>query len=162
MSCVRSGCHGVGGFKCTGCHREQYCSGECQKGGWKLHKLVCSILKKLPRQLQSNLEVFQVIEDTCKEIIPVKKQLALRVLRHLMAYSKEQFGGRIPGDDCRERANGEYMFDFAYEILILIPLYQKMVSIHEDDELQSILACCNMLDPIYVEMLDILKPWSVW
>lgn len=161
MSCARSGCRGIGGFKCTACHREQYCSVECQREDWKMHKCVCSALKKLQSQLQPNLEVFKVIEDTCKEI-PVKKQLALRVLRHLITYSKQQFGDRVPGKGFRERVNGESINDFTFEIILLIAIYGKMVKVHEDDESQSVLACCNMLYPIQVEMFDLLKPWSAW
>jgi hypothetical protein len=164
VSCVKSGCHGVGGFEYTGCHREQYCSVECQRGDWKLHKLICSTLKELPRQLQPNLEVFQAIEDTLKEI-PVKKQLGLRALRHLMAYSKQQFGDRVPGSDFwdpREKANGERIFDFTFETIILFPMYQKMIKLHEDDESLSVLASCNTLYPIRVEILDLLRPLSTW
>jgi hypothetical protein len=147
--------------KCSSCDRELYCCGECQKGDWKVHKLTCSTLKKLPRQLQSIENVFQLIEDINKEL-PIKNHAALRILEHLMTHVKQQFGDRVPGSDYRQRGNGEETPNYAVEIFLMIPLYQKMSEIHENDKSLSTLSCGNKLYPIYVQKLDLLKPWSTY
>lgn len=36
-------CRGRGSFSCSGCLGIQYCSRECQKLNWKLHKVVCKM-----------------------------------------------------------------------------------------------------------------------
>jgi hypothetical protein len=36
---------GEGGKACSGCHEMPYCSAECQKSDWRIHKLVCKSLK---------------------------------------------------------------------------------------------------------------------
>jgi hypothetical protein len=87
--------------------RESYCSGECQRGDWKLHKSICKILKKLSHQLQPYHEVLRVIEEIRKGISGKNKQQKLIVVGHLLSYADHQFGNRILGKSYRERGNGE-------------------------------------------------------
>jgi len=130
--CASPGCFKAGINRCSICLREPYCSGECQKGDWKSHKLICKTLKKLSLQLQPYHEATRVIKEILGER-PKKMQLDIRVLEHLISYSEHQFGDRVPGKAYRERGNGEH---------IVIDSY-------------------NFQFPCYEKMLDLLRPWSL-
>lgn len=46
MNCARFGCKEVGCENvCGKCFVEMYCSTECQKLDWKIHRLICPYMK---------------------------------------------------------------------------------------------------------------------
>lgn len=45
-ACAYPSCNKIGTKKCAGCFVELYCSIECQKADWKMHKLICSYEKE--------------------------------------------------------------------------------------------------------------------
>jgi hypothetical protein len=73
-NCARPGCINEGINKCSLCLREHYCSGECQKGDWKIHKNICKSLEKLSLHLQPYHKVVEVIEEISLEEIPTEIQ----------------------------------------------------------------------------------------
>jgi hypothetical protein len=44
--CARTGCDQIGTNGCSACSSKFYCSSECQKGDWKIHKLLRPCMKK--------------------------------------------------------------------------------------------------------------------
>jgi hypothetical protein len=44
--CGNDGCGEVGKMKCTACQSINYCSVECQKVHWTLHKPACKLAKE--------------------------------------------------------------------------------------------------------------------
>jgi hypothetical protein len=44
--CGNDGCGEVGKMKCTACQSINYCSVECQKVHWALHKPACKLAKE--------------------------------------------------------------------------------------------------------------------
>jgi hypothetical protein len=113
--CALPGCVKAGINRCSICLREPYCSGECQKGDWKSHKLICKILKKLSLQLQPYQEAVRVINEILGER-PKKIHLDIRVLGHLIVYAKHQFGDRVPGKAYPERKKGHRISNWKVEI----------------------------------------------
>ncbi len=81
--CARPECVSKGKSSCSICFREQYCSSECQKLDWKIHKGMCPILKKLSREPQPYNEAMRVIN----EILTSNKGYKIRVLEHLLSYA---------------------------------------------------------------------------
>jgi hypothetical protein len=126
--------------------REPYCSGECQKGDWKSHKLICKTLKKLSLQLQPYQEVASVIEEI-RGKRPKKTQLDIRLLGHLISYAEHQFGDRVPGKAYRERGNGDHIDNWNVEIEIMIPIYVDLVNVYLADESLSMIDSNNVLFP---------------
>jgi hypothetical protein len=63
-------------------------------------------LKRLSRELQPYSEVRLIITDIFEEVSFPKEQ-DVRVTGHLISYMEHQFGDRVPGKNCRQRANGE-------------------------------------------------------
>jgi len=51
-------------YKCSQCHRAQYCSRTCQRSHWKLHKSVCTKYSTCLKQIASLVD----IEDICKNV----------------------------------------------------------------------------------------------
>jgi hypothetical protein len=163
FKCASPGCLKAGVSRCSICLREPYCSGECQKGDWKLHKLVCKTLKKLSYQLQPFQTALDVIREIREEIFireekVVQKDLSSRVLKHLITYAGHQFGSRIPGRVYRERDNGERSDNFRAEIQILIPLYTDLASTYHHI-LPNMRVWSNLVFPHFEKILDLLKPW---
>eukprot|EP00596_Hydrurales_sp_CCMP1899_P009897 CAMPEP_0119052220 /NCGR_PEP_ID=MMETSP1177-20130426/73586_1 /TAXON_ID=2985 /ORGANISM="Ochromonas sp, Strain CCMP1899" /LENGTH=587 /DNA_ID=CAMNT_0007031719 /DNA_START=259 /DNA_END=2022 /DNA_ORIENTATION=- len=155
--CASPGCFRAGINRCSICLREPYCSGECQKGDWKSHKLICKTLNKLSLQ-QPYHEAARVIKEILGER-PKKMQLDIRVLEHLISYSEHQFGDRVPGKAYRERKDGDRIDNWTVEIGILIPIYRNLVNINSDGSL-SIMDSNNSKLPYHEKMLDLLTPWS--
>jgi tetratricopeptide (TPR) repeat protein len=158
-TCAKPDCSESGINSCSICLREPYCSGDCQKGDWKLHKAICKILKKLSLKLQPYHEVVQIIDDILEEISEKKKEQRIRVLTHLISYAKHQFGDRVPGKVYRERNTGERMDNWRIEIEMLIPIFISLLTAHEDGALSRI-DRDNLAFPYFEKMLDILRPWS--
>jgi hypothetical protein len=157
--CASPGCFKAGMNRCSTCLREPYCSGECQKGDWKLHKSICKTLKKLSLQLQPYQGVVQVINEIIGERLK-KTQLDIRVLGHLIAYAEHQFGDRVPGKAYRKRGDGDRIDNWNVEIDILIPIYCNLVDVYSTDESLSMIDRDNFQFPYYKKRLDLLKPWS--
>jgi hypothetical protein len=44
--CGKSCCDKVISSVCSDFHKENYCSLECQKSDWKIHKILCKYIKK--------------------------------------------------------------------------------------------------------------------
>jgi hypothetical protein len=89
--CARPECETAAKSSCSRCGREQYCGIDCQKLDRKGHKLICPILKKLSKKLQSYDEAVQVID----EILASNKGDNTRVLEHLLSYADYQFGKHV-------------------------------------------------------------------
>jgi hypothetical protein len=157
--CASPGCFKAGINRCSICLREPYCSGECQKGDWKSHKLICKTLKKLSLQLQLYQEVARVIEEISEER-PEKLQLDIRVLGHLIFYAERQFGDRVSGKAYRERGNGERMDNWIVEIKFLIRIYSNLVDVCRTDISLGMIDRGSLRLRYYEKMLDLLRPWS--
>jgi hypothetical protein len=156
--CALPGCFKAGISRCSICLSEPYCSGECQKGDWKLHKLICKTLKKLSLQLQPYQDVCRVIEEIVGER-PKKVQLEMRVLGNLLFYAEHQFGDQVPGKVYRERLNGERVDNWVVELEICL-IYKNLQNVYSRDESLSMIDSNNLRFPCLEKMLDLLSPWS--
>lgn len=159
LTCARSGCLKAGGNKCSGCLREQYCSGDCQKIHWKSHKLQCKVLKKLSHEFQPFAEVVRIIKEI--RVVECNKIKAdTRVLAHLISYAEHQFGRRVTGKAYRERQNGERIDNLNADVYIMCQICLSLVNAYEIDEPRSVMVSDDMRFLYLEKMLDILKPWS--
>lgn len=155
--CGRPGCFKMGTSGCSNCLREGYCSGECQKLDWKVHKTICKTLKKLPNQIQPYRDVGRVITEILHspEIISQNK----RILVHLLSFAELQFGERSSGKAYRERGT-DRIDNWTVEVEILFRICHSLVEIYNFDESLSVIVQFNSMMPYVQRMLDVLKPWS--
>jgi hypothetical protein len=151
--CARPGCFQIGINRCSTCRREPYCSGDCQKKDWKVHKSACQTLKKLSNELQPYHEVVQEITEATD-----KGAGNIRIIEHILSYAEFQFGDRIPGKPYRERGNGDQISNWKVEIEIIIGTIFLLTSIYSNDALTLIIQDKKLL-PYVEKQLDILKPW---
>jgi hypothetical protein len=128
---------------------------------WKLHKLICKILKKLSHQLQPYQEVVTVIMETNNEL-PKKQDLEVRALRHLIAYAEDQFGDRVEGKPYRERGNGDRMDNWNVELVNLLAIYIRLALANVNDGSLSIIAHDDLIFPYLEKQRDLLRPWSAY
>jgi hypothetical protein len=162
FNCASLGCLKKATNRCSTCLRESYCSGDCQKVDWKLHKLVCKNLKKLSNQFQPYREVIRVIKDIKGETTE-KKEVESRLLLHLISYAEYQFGDPVAGKFCRERGIVEERIDnWDVDIEILIVLYYDFIRSSENDKSVSLIVKDKKILPYYEKMLSILRPWSAY
>jgi hypothetical protein len=160
--CARPDCHNAGTKSCSICLREHYCSGECQKGDWKSHKIICKIIKKLSLKLQPYHEVYYVIKEVRNEISTNQQQKS-RVLEHFLSYAEHQFGDRVPGKAYRERLNGERYHNWRAEINLLCTMYNNLANSYKHDaKLLGTMATDNLVFPYYEKMLELLRPWTAY
>jgi tetratricopeptide (TPR) repeat protein len=160
-ACARPGCLERGRKKCSVCLNEQYCSGDCQKGDWRSHKLICKTVKKLSHNSQSYQEVVRIIQSVYEER-PKEKLLDIRVLEHLISYAEQHFGNRVPERTYRKCSNGERIDNWKVEILILVPIYNELISIYisDNDNSLSMMIRNNLSFPYLEKVIDLLTPWS--
>jgi hypothetical protein len=85
--CARPGCLKSGINRCSICLREPYCTGNCQKIDWKVHKPICKTSKKLSLQLQPYREVVQLFNEELNKL-----EVNVRVYKYLISYAEYQFG----------------------------------------------------------------------
>lgn len=160
--CARSGCVKCGSNRCSICLRECYCSSECQKVDWKLHKPMCKILKKmLSNQIQSYSEVADVINEIRNA--PQNISCEIRILKHLISYAEFQFGDRIQGESYRKKHNGECISNWDVDVNYLLPIHDICLQIYETDECGrslSMMLLDNLSLPHAEKMLEILRLWS--
>jgi hypothetical protein len=154
--CARSGCFKIGKNRCSGCLREPYCSGECQKTDWKPHKLICKTLKKLSMDLQPYAEVDRILWEFRNSTSINNK----RILEHVLSYVKFQFGDRIPQKGYRERENGECFSDWNCDICHLISIYSFLIAAITNNNTLSTIERNDLTFPYHEESLKILRPWS--
>jgi hypothetical protein len=157
--CARPGCCELGLNRCSICLREPYCSADCQRIDWKMHKLICKTIKKLSHQLQPYKDVVQRIQEINLE---TQKNIHLnrRVLKCSIAYAEHQFGDRVEGLAYRERENGERLDNWEADIQILFHIYYTLVITYLNDESLTIIDRDDLIFPYYEKMLDLLRPWS--
>lgn len=162
--CARSGCFKGGLHKCSICDKELYCSSDCQKVHWKSHKYICKALKKLSLELQPYRDVVQIIKEIRGEINPAiisKNHLNIKLLGHLISYSKHQFGDRLLEKSYRER-DGDQIDNWEVDVKIMVPLHEDLISIYYEDASSSKIDCENLAFPYMVKIFALLKPWSVY
>jgi hypothetical protein len=155
----------MGVNRCSVCLREPYCSGNCQKGDWKSHKLLCKNLKKLSLQIQPYQTVINVIDEIKKEMaIPQKNELKIRILEHLISYTEHQFGDRVPGSEYRERKNGDQIdliSNWEVEMFYLAEFYSSLICVYQNDD-SSIVVCDKLSYTSLEKIFDLLKPWTAY
>lgn len=156
--CARPDCHEEANSSCSVCAREQYCSSNCQKLDWKIHRSMCPILKKLPNKLQSYREADQVIN----EVLESKKGKDIRVLEHLLSYAENQFGKQVTGVGYRERGDGQIINNWDVEIRIFYEINSTILHIHSQDaSINSRLIRGDKMFPYLEKSLFLLSPWLV-
>jgi hypothetical protein len=155
LECARSGCLNAGTNRCSGCFREPYCCGECQKKDWQPHKKICKVVKKMSNHLQPYHEVIQVI----KEIQTSANFNDRRIVKHLLSYAEFQFGDRVHGRDYRERGDVECIDNYTVEVIKLINICIGLTNIFCRDTSLSILQLSDIVLPYREKIMDLLKPW---
>jgi MYND finger len=103
--CKKKNCEGAGTAHCSACQNEWYCSVECQRSDWKVHKINCG-KKILPLlELQDSI---RMAADQAKRYEEAGENVnAAAVYEKILISSEYQFGEHIPGTYCRQRRNGD-------------------------------------------------------
>eukprot|EP00596_Hydrurales_sp_CCMP1899_P004101 CAMPEP_0119037562 /NCGR_PEP_ID=MMETSP1177-20130426/5992_1 /TAXON_ID=2985 /ORGANISM="Ochromonas sp, Strain CCMP1899" /LENGTH=464 /DNA_ID=CAMNT_0006999011 /DNA_START=34 /DNA_END=1428 /DNA_ORIENTATION=+ len=153
--CARPFCFQMGRSGCSNCLREGYCSGDCQKLDWKVHKKICKTLKKLSNQIQPFRDAGRVITEI---LLGLEGQNS-RILVHLLSFAELQFGERTPGKDYREKGK-DRIDNWIVEIDILYRICYSLVEIYDNDQSMSVLIQNNSMNPYVQKMIDLIKPWS--
>lgn len=91
----------------------------------------------------------------------MSKKDCAKILEHAIYYAEFQVGGRAPGKAYRERRYDQQITNYKAEIVVLIPLYCRIIYIYAKDNSLSSIQKDNEIFPFVKKSLDILKPWSL-
>jgi hypothetical protein len=91
-SCNKPGCKQEGTKGCSACNVSKYCSPECQKKDWKIHKLVCPLENS---KLLSYEEGIKTINDLIVKSKNYATAIEIRIYKSLQRFGEKQFGEPI-------------------------------------------------------------------
>ena len=127
-SCHRLGCKKSGTKFCGACRDARYCSIQCQRADWKVHKLKC--VKKLINDFLHVDTVSQLIKKSFDKAISLKAQRredeAIEELENSILFANNQFGCRIHGETHRIRGNGDRVDDWQ---VMTMPICLQLVQL---------------------------------
>jgi tetratricopeptide (TPR) repeat protein len=166
IKCANFGCDEIGTRGCTACLNEFYCSAECQKTNWKVHKILCRFIKLMPDALLPLNDGFSIISDIIKELksnIPLHQlgtQKYVRLLYHLAAFAEHQFGKRVPGTSSYSRDVSDSIENWEVEMVTLYTIYVLLAK-HEAFEHYggNVRHYWTNLMPIFLKSVEMLEPW---
>jgi tetratricopeptide (TPR) repeat protein len=154
--CARPGCQTPANSSCSGCAREQYCSTSCQNVDWKIHKSMCSILKKLSNQFLPFREAYKIIID----ILNSEKGSDRRILEHLLSYAEYQFGKEVTGSVYHKK-RGAYISDWDLDIFILHNINERIANFYGQSKSLSTMIRDEMRLPYLERSLSLLNPYLI-
>jgi hypothetical protein len=153
---------------CSACKGEYYCSPDCQKTDWKIHKILC---KSMSNKVM--LMVLKEVNDLSLKMFGYARadrnidfaQTAPRIMLHTLSFAREHFGKRIVGKSCHISKKNEFFINnWEVEIEIIEKLCfsigDRYEVLHTNGKLYletyRKLAFSN-----YEECLIILEPWHL-
>lgn len=163
--CSEPDCNENGRNACSACMKEFYCSAKCQKTDWKIHKIVCPLMKLMSDVLVPFIDVSSTIDkvlaQTEEQIVILGNKRYVRLLHYAAAFAGHQFGKRIPGTKSYSRDSGEWINNWGVEILALYAIYKKL-SHHNSsfDDDGNVKDCWTNKIPYLQKSLVILEPWD--
>jgi hypothetical protein len=121
------GCSRLNCDACSACLQEFYCCAECQKKDWKVHKIVCHLVKQMPdMRRQSFKDVCSVVntalEQSEEQMFKLGRKKYIRLLQHTETYVEIQFGKQVAGKASYERDNGDSIDNWTIEICVLLKI----------------------------------------
>ena len=101
--CGLPGCNQPGTKGCSSCLNERYCNAECQKKDWKIHKIMCKIMKRKDELLPLK-EAHSIRLKLSKQVeLMERTENKLRLLECQYSFCEYQLKDRINDKPFRER-----------------------------------------------------------
>jgi tetratricopeptide (TPR) repeat protein len=162
MSCGRFGCKNSGKSKCGKCLKIGYCSSECQKSDWKLHKIICnkSSEKQPLNEILSIIGKLKKYADKC-----IETNEKIQIFEQCLSFAEYQFGERIIGKPYREIYNN-ILTNVKIELESLVPQYFNLGDLYYSTQKNIKLSdTCKstMIKSIFYfeKILQIFEYWEI-
>jgi hypothetical protein len=135
MECAKLDCYQLGTNSCSGCLRQYYCSTECQKSDWKMHKTLCRLIKLMPFDMLKpfyDVEsiVIEVTEKAEEKIADSETQSKIMIilLQHAASFVENQFKNRIVGTHYLRDTSERFVEDITWQIKVnmLCVIHEKL------------------------------------
>jgi hypothetical protein len=127
--CARPSYDQLGTKGCSACPKEFYCSAECQKSDWKMHKITWPFIKVMSDVLLPFIEVATVIGkvryQTDDQIAKLGRKNYVRLLHHVAKFAEYQYGKRVAGTSSYNRKNGSSVQNWEVEYNLLYNIYNS-------------------------------------
>jgi hypothetical protein len=160
MSCEKFGCKNSGKSRCGKCLKIGYCSSECQKSDWRLHKILCNkSSEKLP--FDEILSIISKLKNYADKCIETNEKI--QIFELCVSFAEYQYGARIMGKLYRERYSSILI---KIELHSLIPQYSNLGELYYSSQKNIILSdTCksNMRKSIFYfeKILQIYEYWKI-
>jgi hypothetical protein len=130
MVCASFGCNQTGTKSCSSCLNEIYCSSECQKTDWKMHKKTCHLIKMMSDELLPFKDLHLAFQEVSTKIEERITELGVegyvRLLYQAAKFAEHHFGERIAGSLSYSRDNGDILSHWEVEIDTLHNIYNQL------------------------------------
>lgn len=106
--CSKQGCDCFGTKSCGACRVASYCSVDCQKGDWKVHKLCCVDINKLPTTYLTGPQIDKIMAKINGQIdISNGIEQTISTIKKLLSFLDHQYGVQVEGTQYSRRGNGD-------------------------------------------------------
>lgn len=122
--CDKPNCNNEGTKRCSACLKELYCSGDCQKSHWKIHKILCPFKKKKDRlplkEIAADMFILQDLANKQK----IGSDSQIQILLYGIEFANHQFGERIHGHHYER--NGDFQDYLSLDFMSYFPFYHPL------------------------------------
>jgi hypothetical protein len=155
--CAGHSCIKMGSKLCSSCNDESYCSPECQKLDWKIHKIICS---KKSGQLLPFEEAMSRFFKLVTESFGKSNENRLRILLYLHKFSEFQFESLMDKPGSSRRADdGDTSYDMVVDINILNWIYFQIGTAYQPITKNGTRSEWNTALSYYEKSIKILEPY---
>jgi hypothetical protein len=156
---------------CSGCMIEEYCSPQCQKADWKVHRLMCASMKSSKKLLSFKeiRELTQILRDYAYASKNTYNNI--RILEYCLSFAEHQFGEKIIGKSSVKKLDKEMSYEnidfnciipICVELCYLYSQHHTVDYLLEKNEVKDNIIIVSVNKAIYYseKILYILKFWE--
>lgn len=170
LQCCKPTCENDRIKMCSACLKEGYCSSECQKKDWKIHKILCPYMKN-DKKLIPYAEVHIKLNELLSQVNKHDNDNEIQLLEYLFYFAEYQYGdSRVVGKSYHERDNIK-VYNFPVDLYVIYRIGTQLAECYfnssvwmDKSNAQKLTLSRNYMNQAYhyfQKMALVLEPWRV-